>query len=76
MGTVGQQIYKIIPDFDPRTYGFRQLGALVEKTNAFEIDRAKGGAMRIRLKPAKAANPPRQRHRKTTGFGPLSPLLR
>ena len=52
LGTVGQQIYKIIPDFDPRTYGFRQLGALVEKTKAFEIDRAKSGTMRIRLKPA------------------------
>ena len=50
LGTVGQQLYKIMPDFDPRTYGFRQLSALVEKTNAFEIDRPKGGAMRIRVK--------------------------
>ncbi len=53
LGSVGQQIYNIIPDFDARTYGFRQLGALVEKTGAFEIERAKGGAMRIRSKPAK-----------------------
>lgn len=52
LGTVGQQLYKIMPDFDPRTYGFRQLSALVEKTNAFEIDRSKGGTMRIRVKPA------------------------
>ena len=54
LGTVGQQLYKIMPDFDPRTYGFRQLSALVEKTNAFEIDRPKGGTMRIRVKPETA----------------------
>lgn len=59
LGTVGQQLYKIMPDFDPRTYGFRQLSALVEKTNAFEIDRPKGGAMRIRIKsePTKPSKP-------------------
>jgi hypothetical protein len=52
LGTVGTQLAKIAPDFDSRTYGFRQLNALVEKTNAFEIDRPKGGTMRIRIKPA------------------------
>jgi uncharacterized LabA/DUF88 family protein len=52
LGTVGTQLAKIAPDFDSRTYGFRQLSALVEKTNAFEIDRPKGGTMRIRIKPA------------------------
>ena len=52
LGTVGNQLAKVAPDFDSRTYGFRQLSALVEKTNAFEIDRPKGGAIRIRIKPA------------------------
>jgi uncharacterized LabA/DUF88 family protein len=52
LGTVGNQLAKIAPDFDSRTYGFRQLSALVEKTSAFEIDRPKGGAIRIRIKPA------------------------
>ena len=50
LAQVGSQLSKLAPDFDPRTYGFRQLGALVEKTSAFEIDRPKEGVMRIRLK--------------------------
>jgi uncharacterized LabA/DUF88 family protein len=55
LGVVGNQLAKVAPDFDSRTYGFRQLSALVEKTNAFEIDRPKGGgAMRIRIRQADA----------------------
>ena len=52
LGVVGNQLAKIAPDFDSRTYGARQLSALVEKTGAFDIDRPKdGSAMRIRIKP-------------------------
>jgi uncharacterized LabA/DUF88 family protein len=54
LALVGSQLSKLAPDFDSRTYGFKQLSALVEKTNAFEIDRPKGGTVRIRSKPATA----------------------
>lgn len=55
LGQVGQQLAKLAPDFDPRTYGFRKLGDLVEKTNAFDVERPKGGTMRVRVKQQKPA---------------------
>ena len=60
LGEVGRQLANLASDFDPRTYGFRKLGDLVRRTNAFEIDQPKGGTMRIRVKPV-AAPPPRRR---------------
>ncbi|UGY13199.1 NYN domain-containing protein [Bradyrhizobium septentrionale] len=57
LGEVGRQLANLASDFDQRTYGFRTLGELVRRTNAFEIE-SKGGTMRIRVKPA-AAPPPR-----------------
>src|SRR5262245_57166457 len=60
LGEVGRQLANLASDFDPRTYGFRKLSDLVRKTNSFEIDQAKGGSMRIRVKVA-AASPPKRR---------------
>jgi len=52
LGEVGGQLSNLASDFDPRTFGFRKLSDLVRKTNSFEIERPKGGLMRIRIKPA------------------------
>lgn len=52
LSAVGNQLANLASDFDPRTFGFRKLGDLVRKTNAFEIDHPEGGNMRIRTKPA------------------------
>ena len=57
LGEVGRQLGNVASDFDQRTYGFRTLGELVRRTNAFEIDHPKGGTMRVRIKP-EAASPP------------------
>ncbi|TIU35714.1 MAG: Maebl, partial [Mesorhizobium sp.] len=54
LGSVGTQLANLASDFDPRTFGFRKLSDLVRKTNAFEIDRPEGGALRIRIKPEAA----------------------
>lgn len=50
LSAVGQQLGKLAPDFDPRTYGLAKLGDLVKKTGAFEVDLPKGKGMRIRPK--------------------------
>jgi uncharacterized LabA/DUF88 family protein len=50
LGGVGQQLNKLFPDFDPRTYGVAKLADLVKKSGAFEIDRSSGRAVHIRLK--------------------------
>lgn len=45
LGEVGGNLIKRNPAFDPRTYGYKKLGELVEATNLFEIDkRAQNGA--------------------------------
>ncbi|MHC6153723.1 NYN domain-containing protein [Bradyrhizobium elkanii] len=59
LGEVGRQLANFASDFDQRTYGFRTLGELVRRTNAFEIE-SKGGTTRIRIKPS-AAPPSRRR---------------
>ncbi|MBR0868825.1 NYN domain-containing protein [Bradyrhizobium tropiciagri] len=64
LGEVGRQLANLASDFDQRTYGFRTLSDLVRKTNAFEIDQPKGGAMRIRIKPAAAPQPRAPRRRR------------
>lgn len=53
LGTVGQQLSKLAPDFDPRTFGHAKLITLVEKTGVFEVDRKAGRAVRVRLKAKK-----------------------
>ena len=61
---VGQRLANVVSDFDPRTYGFRNLSDLVRQSGAFEMDEADGRAMRIRAKPAAAAGSrPRRRRR-------------
>ena len=50
LGGVGAQIANLAPDFDSRNYGFQKLNELVIKTNAFDLERLDGGAMRVRLK--------------------------
>jgi uncharacterized LabA/DUF88 family protein len=50
LGAVGTQLANLASDFDPRTFGFRKLGDLVRKTDAFEIDHPEGGTLRIRIK--------------------------
>ncbi len=49
---VGKQLSNLVSDFDVRTYGFGKLSDLVRKTNAFDIEQAEGGQMRIRAKVA------------------------
>ena len=61
LGEVGKQLANLASDFDPRTYGFRKLSDLVRKTDAFDIEDQKGGAVRIRKKVAAKAAPPRAR---------------
>jgi len=50
LGTVGQRLSNIFPDFDSRTYGSPKLSDLVRKTNAFDFEQAEGRSPRIRLK--------------------------
>ena len=45
LAEVGGNLIKRSPDFDPRNYGYKKLGELVEATNLFDIDkRAQNGA--------------------------------
>jgi len=58
----GSQLSKLMPDFDPRTYGHKKLGDVVRHIDGIEVETASGGHLRLRLKPAtKAASkaPPR-----------------
>ncbi len=50
LGSVGNQIYALASDFDPRTFGSRKLIDLIRKTGSFEVDHPKGGTLRIRAK--------------------------
>ncbi|MBE9554624.1 MAG: NYN domain-containing protein [Proteobacteria bacterium] len=50
LSAVGQQLGKLAPDFDPRTYGHAKLSDLVKKTGVFEVELPKGKGMRIRPK--------------------------
>ncbi len=50
LGAVGQQLGKLAPDFDSRTYGHVRLSDLVKKTGAFEVESTKGTGIRIRQK--------------------------
>lgn len=50
LGRVGQQLGQRYPDFDPRSYGQRNLMALVKGIGRFEV-RSTGNAHQIRLVP-------------------------
>jgi uncharacterized LabA/DUF88 family protein len=44
IGTVGQQLLRLDPSFDPRTYGHKKLGELLKTTGLFEV---KGNDIRL-----------------------------
>jgi uncharacterized LabA/DUF88 family protein len=50
LSVVGKNLNHLAPDFDPRTYGCSKLVDVVEKTGKFEIERPKGGSVRIKLR--------------------------
>ena len=66
LSSVGKQLSNLVSDFDVRTYGFRKLSDLVRKTDAFEIDQAEGGHMRIKTKTETAKERSRARHQSLT----------
>jgi len=48
LGIVGNHLLKLLPDFDPRNYGFRKLSELVEKTPSLRLVREKTpGGMQV-----------------------------
>lgn len=59
LGSVGQQISKQSPSFDPRNYGYSKLGALVRAIGIFEVDerpvegRPKNKVIYVKHKPRK-----------------------
>ena len=55
LGSLGNRLANLAPDFDPRTYGVAKLSDLVRKSGAFEIDQSEGRRVRVRLKPESAA---------------------
>jgi Fe-S-cluster formation regulator IscX/YfhJ len=61
LGTIGNQLANLAPDFDPRTYGYKKLSDLVRAVPTFEIGATSGNALRLRLRPkastAKKAGP-------------------
>jgi uncharacterized LabA/DUF88 family protein len=69
LGEVGKQLPNLSSDFDPRTFGSRKLSDLIRKTNAFEIDFPKGGAMRIRIRPTGKKLRNAQSKKQTTAGG-------
>jgi uncharacterized LabA/DUF88 family protein len=55
LGTVGQNIANQSPDFDPRNYGFKKLGELIQAMQLFEVeekvvDNASGKSVYVRDK--------------------------
>jgi uncharacterized LabA/DUF88 family protein len=50
LGQLGKQVLHHEPAFDARTYGSSKLSDLVERTKKFEIQRPKGGGVRVRYK--------------------------
>ena len=57
LSDVGKRILAAAPDFDPRSYGCRNLSTLVEKSGGFEIEKGSLGAIRIRRKAVKRKAP-------------------
>jgi hypothetical protein len=51
LGTVGQRLTNLSPEFDTRTFGHAKLSDLVQATGRFEIDRS---GQHVRMRPTKA----------------------
>ena len=66
LGEVGKRLANLASDFDPRNFGFRKLSDLVRKTDAFEVEHPKGGAIRIRSKSNIGAPPKAKAAKKGT----------
>jgi uncharacterized LabA/DUF88 family protein len=62
LSLLGKRLADFAPDFDPRTYGFKKLSELIQKTGAFEIDRS-GSGLQVRAKAVQAASGGRTRRR-------------
>jgi NYN domain/OST-HTH/LOTUS domain len=69
LGTVGQRINNLSPDFDSRTFGHGKLSDLVAAMPHFEIDRKGPQGPRMRLKPQRPKRTAARRKAKpkTTG---------
>ena len=48
LGTIGQRLNHLAPDFDPRTYGCDNLVTVVEKSGKFQVERGNGRGVRIK----------------------------
>jgi len=48
LGTIGQRLNHLAPDFDPRTYGCDNLVTVVEKSGKFQVERGSGRGVRIK----------------------------
>lgn len=51
LSRVGTQLANLVPDFDPRTYGFKKLSDLVRKIHTIELIQSEVGHQKVRLKP-------------------------
>ena len=74
LGLFGRRLANIASDFDPRTYGCRNLSELVRQAGAFEVDKTEGGSLRLRLKPGAptTASSPSRRRRGGRGRRPTA----
>jgi hypothetical protein len=50
---VGQVLYKLHPDFDPRSYGSARLSSLIRASGAFEYRKQGGGQFRLVIDPSR-----------------------
>ncbi|MGF1625536.1 MAG: NYN domain-containing protein [Alphaproteobacteria bacterium] len=65
LSALGRHLSNLASDFDARTFGCRKLSDLVQKTDAFELQRREEGVVRMRLKqPVATAAPKKGRSRK------------
>jgi hypothetical protein len=51
LGQFGQQLAKLAPDFDARSYGHKKLSDLMTATGGFEVAQ-KAGSLHVRAKPS------------------------
>jgi uncharacterized LabA/DUF88 family protein len=66
LSDLGRHLSNLASDFDARTFGFRKLSDLVQKTEAFEVQRLDDGVVRIRMKPQAPSRKGRSRRSKAT----------
>lgn len=69
LSTLGQRIFSLASDFDPRSYGLKKLSDLVEQSGAFELAR-EGKHLRVRLKPGVKAGGERAKSRRRAAADP------